>query len=82
MPSVTSSTHRAPVLSLLLARYIVGEIAENELFGLSDLFDETDASPEERAAFAAFYLEQRATDGTVALPKPDELADLLAAARA
>jgi hypothetical protein len=73
---------RAPALALLLARYIAGEVAETQLFGLTDLFDEADASAPERTAFARFYLDALAAEGDVRLPKAEELTALLAVARA
>lgn len=76
------AAHRAPTLALLLARYIAGEIAEAHLFGLSDLFDDADASAEERTAFARFYLDALVADGEVSLPQSEELIALLALARA
>ena len=83
MPTATvPAAHRVPALALLLARYIAGEIAEPQLLGLSDLFDEADASGTERTAFARFYLDALAEDGAVDLPKTEELADLFALARA
>ena len=81
MPAV-SATRRLPSLALLLARYIAGEIAEAQLFGLSDLFDDADASAAERTAFARFYLDALAENGDVRLPKTEELTALLALARA
>lgn len=84
MPSATAPVQppRAHALSLLLSRYIAGEVAEAQLFGLTDLFDDASASAEERTAFARFYLDALATDGDVTLPKADELTTLLALARA
>jgi hypothetical protein len=83
MPSASAPIQqRAHALALLLGRYIVGEVAETQLFGLSDLFDNAEASAEERTAFARFYLDALAADGEVSLPKPEELTTLLALARA
>src|SRR5690606_39739086 len=44
MPALPSApvARRAPALPLLLARYIAGEVAEAQLFGLTDLFDAAD----------------------------------------
>jgi hypothetical protein len=56
-------------------------VAEAQLFGLTDLFDDADASAEERTAFARFYLDALAADGEVNLPKSEELIALLALAR-
>ncbi|HLT47388.1 MAG TPA: hypothetical protein VK002_09185 [Rubricoccaceae bacterium] len=84
MPALPSApvARRAPALPLLLARYIAGEVAEAQLFGLTDLFDAADVSAEERTAFARFYLDALAEDGDVRLPKAEELTALLALARA
>ncbi|MDX1420298.1 MAG: hypothetical protein R3181_10055, partial [Rubricoccaceae bacterium] len=70
------------VLALLLTRSVVGELAEAQLFGLSDLLDDVEASATERAAFARFYLEALTEEGEVPLPKAEELTALLAFARA
>jgi hypothetical protein len=83
MPTATApAAHRVPALTLLLARYVAGEIAEPQFLGLSDLFDEADASAEERSAFARFYLDALDAEGAVNLPPAEELADFLALARA
>ena len=83
MPSAPApAAHRTHALSLLLARYIAGELAEAQLFGLSDLFDDAGVSADERTAFARFYLDALSEDGEVKLPKADELTALLGLARA
>jgi hypothetical protein len=84
MPSATASVRPQPAhaLALLLGRYITGDVAETQLFGLTDLFDDADASAEERTAFARFYLDALAEDDEVRLPKAEELTTLLALARA
>ena len=76
------SLQRAQALSLLLGRYIVGEIAEAQLADVTELLDETDASSEERAAFARFYLDALSADGEVKMPKTEDLNDILNIARA
>ena len=76
------SLQRAQALSLLLGRYITGEIAEAQFADLTELLDETDASSEERAAFARFYLDALSTDGEVKMPKNEDLRDFLDIARA
>ena len=76
------SASRAHALSHLLARYITGQVAEAQLADFTDLFDEADVSADERAAFAHFYLDALMSEGEVKMPKADELADVLAIARA
>lgn len=76
------SLQRAQALSLLLGRYIVGEIAEAQFADVTELLDETDASSEERAAFARFYLDALSADGEVKMPKTEDLNDILNIARA
>ena len=76
------SLQRTQALSLLLGRYISGEIAEAQLADVTELLDETDASADERAAFARFYLDALSADGEVKMPKTDELSDILNIARA
>ena len=77
-----TSPQRAHALSLLLARYIAGQVADTQLNGVADLFEDSDADATERSAFARFYLDALSAEGEVALPKLDELEDLLAIARA
>lgn len=66
----------AHAMSVLLARYIAGQIADQPFQQLAALFDETAADHAERAAFARFYLDS--ADDAVALPTPSEIDDLLA----
>ncbi len=71
-----------PALPVLLAHYVAGQMAQSQWDQFADAFDEADASAEERAAFACFYLET-VSEGTPAkLPKRAELEDLLAATQA
>jgi len=76
------SLQRAEALSLLLGRYIAGEIAEAQFADVTELLDETDASSEERAAFARFYLDALSADGEVKMPKTEDLGEILNIARA
>lgn len=73
---------RTQALSLLLGRYIVGEIAETQFMSITDLLDETDANSEERGAFARFCLDALTSEGEVKMPVLEELNDFLAIARA
>ncbi|MEM1041596.1 MAG: hypothetical protein AAGI91_03110 [Bacteroidota bacterium] len=76
---MTASVAR-PALPLLFAHYVAGKMAQSQWDQFADAFDEVEATAEERAAFACFYLEN-AKDGDVKLPKPEELKDLLAVMR-
>ena len=69
----------APALPLLFARYVAGQIAQAQWDAFADAFDEADASADERAAFAHFYLEASSTDEEIKLPRAGEVEDLLAA---
>ena len=80
--TTSHSVQRTHALSLLLGRYIAGEIAEAQFTDVNDLLDDTNATSEERAAFARFYLDALSYDGEVKLPKPEELNDILTIARA
>ncbi len=69
-------------MPLLFAHYVAGRVAQANWDEFSVAFDEADASAEERAAFARFYLEMTISGDEVKLPKPQELEDVLAATRA
>ena len=82
LPSARPVARRASsALPLLFARYVAGQIAQAQWDDFASAFDEADASADERAAFAAFYLETTSAGDEVALPNPDELGGLLAALR-
>ena len=81
-PRMPSPSRSAGALTLLLARYVAGQVAETQLFGLSNLLDEADATADERAAFASFYLEALNDGEDLALPKADELNEFLGMTRA
>lgn len=82
-PMTPALATRTPALAVLFARYLAGQVAETQLNAVADLLEEADADAEERAAFTRFYLDALAAgEGDQALPKADELADLLAIARA
>ena len=75
---------RLPAAQLLFARYLIGQIAESTWARIMETLDLEAASAEEREAIAEFYLHalrDLGSDG-VKLPRPDEVADLLAAIRA
>lgn len=81
MPTLSRPAPHA--LSVLLTRFVAGEIAESALTTVCDLLEETPASAEERIAFARFYLDALSTgDSEHALPRAEELADVIQIARA
>lgn len=67
-----------PALPLLFARYVAGQIAQSQWDAFADAFDEADASADERAAFASFYLDASAVE-EVKMPRPGEVEAMLAA---
>jgi hypothetical protein len=73
----------ASALTLLFARYVAGQIAESQWQQFADVFDGSDATAEERSAFARFYLDASNSPdaGDVKLPRADELKDLLTLTR-
>ncbi len=78
----TLAVRSASAMPLLFAHYVAGKVAQAHWDEFSAAFDEADASDEERAAFARFYLETTISGDEVSLPKPKELEDVLAATRA
>lgn len=81
MAPFASARPASPALPLLFARYVAGQIAQAQWDAFADALDEADASADERAAFASFYLEASATGEEIKLPKPNEVEDLLSAMR-
>jgi hypothetical protein len=67
--------------AILFARFVGGALPATRLCGLTDLMDECDLSPDERVAFAHFFLDASVEDD-VRLPDPVEFEELLAIARA
>ena len=81
--ATTATSARPHALSALLAQHIAGNLADGALSSMTELFEDTNASAAERVAFARFYLDLKTAGETPeALPKADELADVLAIARA
>lgn len=81
--ATTLSTPRPSALGALLARHISGDLDDGMLSSMTELFEDTDASAAERVAFARFYLDLQASgEKAEALPKVDELSDVLQIARA
>jgi len=79
----TVTSARPHALSALLAQHIAGNLEEGTLSSMTELFEDTNASASERVAFARFYLDLKtAGESPEAMPKADELADVLAIARA
>ena len=78
---MTSLASARPALPLLFARYVAGQIAQAQWDAFADALDEADASADERAAFASFYLDASETGEEIKLPKPNEVEDLLGAMR-
>lgn len=81
MTSIAPTRRASSALPLLFAHYVAGHIAQAQWDDFASAFDEADASADERAAFAAFYLETTSAGEDVPLPRADELEDLLAATR-
>ncbi len=77
-PATPTAPHAAV---LLFARFLGGAVPANRLCGVTDLLDDSDATSEERLAFTRFFLDANGDDA-VRLPDGDELAELLAIARA
>ena len=72
------TAQKQTVLTHLFAQYVAGQIADTHWTQLADSLDEATASPDERAAFAAFYLDA-ANDPAeeLRLPRPHEVSDIL-----
>ena len=81
---MTQTATSAPAsLVPLLAGYISGDVSHDAMCRFDDLFDDASATAVERAAFAQFYLDALANgEYADALPDADEVAGILAAARA
>ncbi len=77
----TVSASRLHPLAVLLARCLAGQLAETQLNALADLFEEGNAAPDERAAFARFYLDALQAEEEVNLPKVQEMREFFALAR-
>lgn len=84
-PPASAPRTQAPVnaYAALLARYVAGQIEEQTLDRVCSAIDDTTATAEERLAFAGFYLDALAAgESEHALPRPEEVADVLLIARA
>ncbi len=70
-------------LTSLLAGYITGTVDDSVMTRFDDLFEDANASAQERLAFARFYLDALATDDvSEALPAPGEASGILGLVRA
>lgn len=81
---MTTATRPAPhALASLLVHYIAGDVPETTLDSVCDLLEQTAATADERLAFAQFCLDA-VTAGVAehALPRADEIADVIQIARA
>ena len=81
-PTMTTVTLQDHALGQLLSRYLSGSLTASALDAVTELFEDTDASATERLAFARFYLDALDARETHALPSAEDVADVLAAARA
>lgn len=74
---------RPNALVTLLHRNVAESLSDAAFAAICDLTDDADATPAERLAFARFYLDVLAAgEPDVALPKAEEIADVLIIARA
>lgn len=80
MATLTSRTARPSALSLLLTRYLAGQIADTQWAAISDALDTADVDRSERAAYAAFCVDAASRE-EVDLPVKSELKALLAITR-
>lgn len=80
----TATTAARPhAFALLLDRYVSETLPDAAFAAVCDLTDATDATPAERLAFARFYLDVLNSGETdIALPRAEEIADVLQIARA
>lgn len=81
MTTVTRQATHA--YAALLTRYVVGDLEEQTFDALCSTLDDSVATSDERLALAGFYLDALAAGDTAhALPRADEIADVLTIARA
>ncbi|MEM1054685.1 MAG: hypothetical protein AAGI52_04095 [Bacteroidota bacterium] len=76
-----TTTTRPPAHSFtyLLARYIAGAVEPDQLDALCDLMETSNATGDERLAFARYFLDAK---DEVTMPKAREFAEIAGAARA
>ena len=79
MTTLTTQDH---ALGQLLSRYLAGDLTASALDAVTELFEDTDASAQERLAFARFYLDALDAQEGHALPRTEDVADVLAMSRA
>jgi hypothetical protein len=79
----TTPAQNRNALSDLLSHYVVGNLPDATFSSVCDLMEEALASADERLAFAGFYLDALSAGETdLALPKPEEIMDVIQIARA
>ena len=79
MTTLSTQDH---ALGQLLSRYLAGELTASALDAVTELFEDTDASAVERLAFARFYLDALDSRESHALPRAEDVADVLSLSRA
>lgn len=78
-----TATFRPNALVTLLDRYVAASLSDAAFAAVCDFPDEADATAAERLAFARFYLDVVAAgEPDIALPRAEEIADVLMIARA
>ena len=81
MTTVTRQASNA--YAVLLTRYVAGDLEEQTFDAFCATLDDSMATAEERLALAGFYLDAIASGDTEhALPRAEEIADVLTIARA
>ena len=74
-----TATLSTPSLAPFLAGYIAGAVSDDAMARFDDLFEDANATPGQREAFAQFYLDALATgEYADALPTPAEATGILA----
>ena len=83
MSAQSSVSHAGrTTFSTLLTRYLAGEIADARWAALNNVLDSAEQSPDERAAFAAFYMDASHEQEIAEMPSMEEIKKLLEIARA
>lgn len=79
----TNPVQSRHAMSDLLAQYVIGNVSDDSFATFCDLLETAPASSEERLALTGFYLDAVAAgEAEVSLPKPEEMMDVFAIARA
>jgi hypothetical protein len=70
-------------MSDLLSHYVAGDVPDTTFSTFCDLLEDLPASADERLAFAGFFLDAlSAGEPDLALPKAEEIMDVIQIARA